>query len=119
MEHTKAIQLQQGRCISSYDVEVLFTFVPVDPAISIIKNKLQTHHYPTGPSPPTELISLRPLPPVVPLALIQPYDLLSKVECTLSLGHHRGSAWNHAIAYEAHERGNLLSVFEPCSFSTL
>ena len=41
MEHTKTLQLQQQECIYSCDVKAVFTSVPVDPAISIIKNKLQ------------------------------------------------------------------------------
>ena len=31
----------EGKCITSDDVKVHFTFVPVDPALSIIKHKLQ------------------------------------------------------------------------------
>ena len=34
------IQLQQGECVSSYDVSALLTSVPTDPAINIIKRKL-------------------------------------------------------------------------------
>ena len=50
MEHSSAIQLQQGEYISSYDVGALFTSVPVDPAITIIKtNHSMTHSYTTGP----------------------------------------------------------------------
>ena len=41
MEHIKSVRLEQGGCISSYDVKVLFTSVPVYPAISTIKHKLQ------------------------------------------------------------------------------
>ena len=41
VQHTKAIQLKQGECISSHDVKALFTSVSVDPTISIINNKLQ------------------------------------------------------------------------------
>ena len=33
------MQLQQGECISSYDVSALFTSVPTDPALNIIKSK--------------------------------------------------------------------------------
>ena len=40
MEQIKSLQLQQGECIVSYDVKALFTLVPVDCAISIIKSKL-------------------------------------------------------------------------------
>ena len=42
--NTKALQLQQGQCIYSYDVKTLFISLPVEPAISIIKNKLQKTH---------------------------------------------------------------------------
>ena len=41
VKYIKAIQLKQGECISSYNVKALFTSVLVDPAISIIKHKLQ------------------------------------------------------------------------------
>ena len=41
VEHIIFIQLKQGECISSYDVKTLFACVPVDPAISIFKQKLQ------------------------------------------------------------------------------
>ena len=34
------IQLQQGECISSYDVSAHFTSVTIDPAITIIRRKL-------------------------------------------------------------------------------
>ena len=39
---------EEGVFITSYEVMVLFTSVPVDPAISIIKNKLEqdTEHNP-------------------------------------------------------------------------
>ena len=40
MEHIKSLQLQQGECMVSYDIKTLFTLVPVDHAISIVKNKL-------------------------------------------------------------------------------
>ena len=70
------------------------------------------------PSPPTELISLRLPPKDHPLALTQPYWLLSWVNGTLSLGHHKGSTWNCTTACKVHERGDSLSVFEPCSHST-
>ena len=38
--HFKGIRLQQDECITSYDVKALFTSVPIQPAINIIKNKL-------------------------------------------------------------------------------
>ena len=37
VEQVKSVTLLHGECLSSYDVSVLFTSVPVDPAISIIK----------------------------------------------------------------------------------
>ena len=50
VEHIKAFQLPQGKCISSYDVKALFTYVLLDLAISIVKNNYnKTHSYTTGP----------------------------------------------------------------------
>ena len=35
------MKLEEAECITSSDVKSIFTFVPVDPAITIIKNKLE------------------------------------------------------------------------------
>ena len=40
VEHLKDIRLKQGECIISYDVTVLFTSVPILPAVSIIQQQL-------------------------------------------------------------------------------
>ena len=40
MEQAKQIKLEPGECLSSYDVSALFTSVPVDPALNIIKDLL-------------------------------------------------------------------------------
>ena len=37
----KGITLQANECIASYDVSALFTSVPIDPAINIIRRKLE------------------------------------------------------------------------------
>ena len=37
IDHIKSIKLEEGECIISYDVKVLFISVPVESAISIIK----------------------------------------------------------------------------------
>ena len=37
----KYIQLQKHECIMSYDVKALFTSVPIEPAIEIIKKNLE------------------------------------------------------------------------------
>ena len=37
----KGITLQANECITSYDVSALFTSVPIDPAINIIKRRLE------------------------------------------------------------------------------
>ena len=48
VDQVNTIRLEEGEYISSYGVKTLFTSVPVDPAISIIKHKLeqvmQLHH---------------------------------------------------------------------------
>ena len=41
MEQAKSIQLQQGECMPSFDVKVLFTSMPVGHALDIICNKLK------------------------------------------------------------------------------
>ena len=40
VEQAKQIKLEPGECLSSYDVSVLFTSVPTDPALNIIKDLL-------------------------------------------------------------------------------
>ena len=40
MEQVKQITLAPDECLSSYDVSVLFTSVPVDPALRVIKDLL-------------------------------------------------------------------------------
>ena len=40
IEKIQQVKLQQGEVISSYDVKVLFTSVPVDPAINIVQQRL-------------------------------------------------------------------------------
>ena len=40
MEHIKQIRLEPGEVITSYDVKVLFSSVPVDSSIQIVQQKL-------------------------------------------------------------------------------
>ena len=40
MEQVRHITLVPGECLSSYDVSALFTSVPIDPALKIIKDLL-------------------------------------------------------------------------------
>ena len=40
IEKIQQVKLQPGQAISSYDVKALFTSVPVDPAINIVKQRL-------------------------------------------------------------------------------
>ena len=40
VEQARHIKLEPGECLSSYDVSALFTSVPVDPALNIIKDLL-------------------------------------------------------------------------------
>ena len=40
VEQAKQIKLEPGECLSSYDVSALFTSVPIDPALNIIKDLL-------------------------------------------------------------------------------
>ena len=44
VEQVKHITLAPGECLSSYDVSALFTSVPVDPALNIIKDLLERDH---------------------------------------------------------------------------
>ena len=44
MEQAKHITLAAGECLSPYDVSALFTSVPVDPALNIIKDLLEKDH---------------------------------------------------------------------------
>ena len=44
VEHIKHITLAPGEFLSSYDVSALFTSVPVDPALNIIKDLLEKDH---------------------------------------------------------------------------
>ena len=44
MEQVKHITLAPGECLSSYDVSALFTSVPVDPAVNIIRDLLDKDH---------------------------------------------------------------------------
>ena len=37
----KKIKLEEGECIMSYDVAALFTYIPVKPAIEVVKKKLE------------------------------------------------------------------------------
>ena len=41
VEQAKQIILEPGECLSSYDVSALFTSVPIDPALTIIKDLLE------------------------------------------------------------------------------
>ena len=45
VEQVKHINLAPGECLSSYDVSALFTSVPIDPALNVIKNLFEK--YPT------------------------------------------------------------------------
>ena len=40
MEQARQIKLEPGECLSSYNVSALFTSVPIDPALNIIKDLL-------------------------------------------------------------------------------
>ena len=40
VEQARQIKLEPGECLSSYDVSALFTSVPIDPALNIIKDLL-------------------------------------------------------------------------------
>ena len=41
VEHANKVTLLSGECLSSCDVTVLFTSVPVDPALGIIEDLLE------------------------------------------------------------------------------
>ena len=40
VEQARQIKLEPGECLSSYDLSALFTSVPIDPALNIIKDLL-------------------------------------------------------------------------------
>ena len=40
VEQARQFKLESGECLSSYDVSALFTSVPIDPALNIIKDLL-------------------------------------------------------------------------------
>ena len=40
VEQAKQIKLEPGECLSSYDVSAVFTSVPIDPSLNIIKDLL-------------------------------------------------------------------------------
>ena len=44
MEQVKQLTLMHGECLSSYDVSALFTSVPVDPVLGVIKDLLEKDH---------------------------------------------------------------------------
>ena len=44
VEQVKHLTLAPGECLSSYVVSALFTSVPVDPALNIIKDLLEKDH---------------------------------------------------------------------------
>ena len=44
VEQVKHITLAPGECLSSYDVSALFTSVPIDPSLNIIKDLLEKDH---------------------------------------------------------------------------
>ena len=41
VEQVKQLSLEPGECLSSYDVSALFTSVPADPALGVIKDLLE------------------------------------------------------------------------------
>ena len=43
VQQISGIRLQPGECVTSYDVSALFTSVPTESAITIIRNKLELH----------------------------------------------------------------------------
>ena len=48
VEQAKHFKLEPGECLSSYDVSALFTSVPIDPALNIIKDLLDQGYHPQG-----------------------------------------------------------------------
>ena len=44
VEQIKDVRLKQGECIISYDVTALFTSVPINPVLKIIKHRLANDH---------------------------------------------------------------------------
>ena len=48
LNRPKHFKLEAGECLSSYDVSALFTSVPIDPALNIIKDLLDKGQHPQG-----------------------------------------------------------------------
>ena len=48
VEQVKQLTLAPGECLSSYYVSALFTSVPVDPALGVIKGSTGKRPYPQG-----------------------------------------------------------------------
>ena len=44
VQQMKDVRLKQGECIISYDVTALFTSVPINPVLKIIKHRLANDH---------------------------------------------------------------------------
>ena len=44
VEQIKDVRLKQGECIISYDVSALFTSVPINPVLEIIRHRLANDH---------------------------------------------------------------------------
>ena len=60
VEQFKHINLESGECLSSYDVSVLFTSVPEDPALKVIKDLLEK-------DPTLKEITVFPVEDITPL----------------------------------------------------
>ena len=45
VEQIKDVRLKQGECIISYDVTALFTSVPINPVLEIIRHRLANGHW--------------------------------------------------------------------------
>ena len=57
VQHIQKVKLEPGEVMTSYDVKALFTSVPVDPSIKIVKQKLlQDHKLPQRTNMPIQHI---------------------------------------------------------------
>ena len=94
MQHIQKVKLELGEVIMSYDVKALFTSVPVDPSISLVKHKL--HPEPTLPQRTN--MSIQQIVTLLEFYLKNTYVLLQGNYCEQVHGAAIGSPISPLIA---------------------